>query len=74
MEHRQLTGVAEDDVEADGENTEDEREDQDREQNFILAGQRNEIERQQQQYRSHFCPPNRPLGRNNRMATRNTKP
>src|SRR6185312_9225285 len=74
MEHGQLPGAPEHDVESDRQNAQHEGEDEDGQDHIASHQQRQQVERNQEQQRLHFWLPNRPAGRNNRIATRNTSP
>ncbi len=74
VKHRKLAGIAEDQVEADRQDAEDEREDEDGQRNLVVEHERYGKQRQPKQLRPHRRPPNKPAGRSSRISTRNTRP
>ena len=78
MEHGQLPGVAEDQVETHRQHPEQEGEHQDGQGEIAFHDERQQCQcnRRQQQARAgaHLRPANRPAGLNSRMATRKMRP
>jgi hypothetical protein len=76
MEHGQLAGEAEDEIEGDGENAVDEREDEDGQQEIALDEDRQRVERppEQEMAGDAYSSPNRPTGLNSRIATSTASP
>src|SRR6185312_2786330 len=74
VEQRQLAGEAEDEVEADGEDAEDEREDQDRQDDVAVHDGRHEKQRYPEQQQFHRLAAKSPAGLSSRISTRKTRP
>src|SRR6185312_1309267 len=72
MEQRQLTGEAEDQVEADGEDAGDEREDEDRQDHVVVDDEWYSEQRDPQQMLHRFAKS--PAGLNSKMSTSSTRP
>src|SRR5215510_3764074 len=74
MEHGELAGEAEDQVESDGEDAVDEREDEDGEEEVAAHEERKGVEDAPQQRLRDHSSPKRPEGRKRRMATSTARP
>src|SRR5262250_476697 len=74
MEHGELAGEAEDQIEGDGEDAVDEREDEDGEEEVAAHEEGEGVEHAPQDHLDDHSSPKRPEGRKRRMATRTARP